>query len=165
MEWCYLLGAFGVKLIGTDAVLEELPDKLGFGSIVSQGLPFYTGNVTYAFDFTLQEEKRASLRISYYRGGCMRVRCDAKNAGVIAYPPYECELGTLFAGTHHIEVTLYGNRYNGFGAVHNCTQNASWPHAWRTTDDSFCYEYQLKDLGVLRSPVLQLYADERKEKR
>ncbi len=160
LEWCYLLGAFGVRLIGTDAVLTELPRKLGFGSIVSQGLPFYTGNVVYSFEFELPKEQNAGLHVSQYRGGCMRVSCDGKDAGILAYPPYEVSLGRLGGGKHRVDITLYGNRANGFGAVHNCVKvgwAGSAPSAWRTTDDSFCYEYQLLPLGILSSPQLRLY--------
>lgn len=159
IEWCYLLGSFGVKISGIDRTLTALPEKLGFGDIVPQGLPYYTGNLTYTFEIELAKKQQAAAVISYYRGAGMRIFCDGADKGMLVYPPYRCELGTLDAGKHNIEVVLYGNRFNGFGAVHNCDRTVSWhgPGAWRSTGDAFSYEYQLKELGVLKSPVIELY--------
>ena len=97
-----------------------------------------------------------SLRMSYYRGAAMRVSVDGKDAGMVVYPPYDANLGVLSAGKHTVEVTLYGHRFNGFGAVHNCNRLENWhgPGAWRTEGDSFSYEYQLKEVGILKAPVV-----------
>ena len=47
LEWCYLLGDFGVTVMGSQTRITRLPDKLGFGSYHTQGLPFYGGNLLY----------------------------------------------------------------------------------------------------------------------
>lgn len=47
LEALYVLGNFGVKTFGRYAVITSLPEKLVFGNIVSQGLPFYSANITY----------------------------------------------------------------------------------------------------------------------
>ena len=57
LEAVYLLGDFGVKVIGREKIITELPEKLGFGSIVNQGLPFYGGNVTYTVTLERGKEK------------------------------------------------------------------------------------------------------------
>lgn len=46
-EWCYLLGKFGVKLTGKDALLTSKPEKIGYGDYSTQGLSFYGGNLIY----------------------------------------------------------------------------------------------------------------------
>ncbi len=162
IEWCYLLGSFAVRLAGTDATLVRLPEKLGFGSIVPQGFPFYTGNIRYAFEVEMENEE-ASLLINCYRGAAMRVCCDGEDKGMLVYPPYKTALGKLSAGKHCLEVTLYGNRFNGFGAVHNCNRTVSWhgPDAWRSIDDAFSYEYSLKELGILKAPEVLVYEQEK----
>ncbi len=159
IEWCYLLGQFAVKLSGTDATLTKMPQKLGFGSIVPQGFPFYTGNIRYVCHMTLEQEQDAKLLVNFYRGAAMRVVCDGEEKGMLAYPPYTADLGRLSAGEHCVEVTLYGNRFNGFGAVHNCDRTVSWhgPDAWRSNGDAFSYEYGLKELGILKAPEILLY--------
>ena len=41
LEAMFLLGEFGVDVKGSTAVITALPEKIGFGDICSQGLPFY----------------------------------------------------------------------------------------------------------------------------
>lgn len=43
-----------------------------------------------------------------------------------------------------------------FGSVHNADRTMRWlgPNAWRTTGDSWCYEYILKEMGILSTPVV-----------
>ena len=47
VEYCFLLGDFGVKVEGRHARIIEPVRELSFGDWTSQGLPFYAGNVTY----------------------------------------------------------------------------------------------------------------------
>ena len=47
LEWCYLLGDFGVRIEGRAGVVTAPVRALSFGDIVPQGLPFYGGNITY----------------------------------------------------------------------------------------------------------------------
>ena len=46
LEWCYLLGDFGVRIEGRAGVVTAPVRALSFGNIVPQGLPFYGGNIT-----------------------------------------------------------------------------------------------------------------------
>ena len=52
LENVFILGNFGVKLAGSVAVITTLPEKLSFGALQSQGLPFYSGAVTYKLKAT-----------------------------------------------------------------------------------------------------------------
>lgn len=87
------------------------------------------------------------------------VNIDGKRAGVITYAPYRLSLDNVPAGKHTIAFTLFGNRHNTFGALHNTDTADTWfgPDAWRTTGDAWCYEYWLKDLGILASPTIEIY--------
>ena len=60
-----------------------------------------------------------------------------------------------------LELTLYGSRQNCFGALHNCS-NAKWigPNYWYTSGSDWAYEYQLKDMGILKSPVIEIFPAE-----
>ena len=88
-----------------------------------------------------------------------RQACDGKEAGNIVTSPYRLSLGNLKKGEHKIDLTVYGNRVNAFGAVHNCDPMTEWfgPDVWRSEDDRWSYEYQLKPTGVLISPIVDLY--------
>jgi len=154
LEWCYLLGDFGVHLYGTEAVLVQQPEKIGYGSIVSQGYPFYTGNFTYRFE--VEGEGRLRIRIPKFRAALLKVHVDGNETGRIAFAPYILETEALPAGKHVIEVTAYGMRQNGFGQVHHeqgvyFYQN---PNSWRSDGDLWIDEYQLHPLGILKTPEI-----------
>lgn len=156
VEWCYLLGDFGVKIAGCERTLTSLPEKLGFSTITSQGLPFYTGNVEYDEEIETPD-CRLAVKVTEYRGALVRVALDGVDKGVIAFPPYRLDLGDVKAGKHTVTYKLYGTRFNAFGALHNTTRS-TWvgPANWRTTGDSWCYEYLIREEGILTSPVIML---------
>ena len=153
-EWCYLLGDFGVSLAGRAAVITALPERLAFGSIIGQGLPFYGGNVTYHLE---AEGSSLCIQATRYRGGLMSVTVDGEEKGKIVYPPYILGVEGLTDGNHKIDITLFGNRYNGFGPVHLSDSKHSWhgPGAWRSDEEEWSYEYVLRDVGILTSPVIK----------
>jgi hypothetical protein len=152
LEWCYLLGDFGVEVAGRHARLCPFPGILEFGDWTHQGLPFYAGNVTY--DCTLQghgDHGETILRLPKFKAPLIAVAVDGRRVGTIAHPPYELNLGTV---SHRLELTAFGNRINAFGAVHNADDRWSWwgPSAYRTDGDAWAYEYQLRPMGILTAP-------------
>ena len=154
-EWCYILGSFGVEVNGRNKKLIALPEKLAFGSILNQGLPFYGGNITYH----LEAESNGALQIeaTNYKGTLISVAIDGEEKGKIVYPPYVLLADGLKAGSHKIDITLFGNRYNAFGPVHLCNDKESWhgPGAWRSSGCAWCYEYVLRTVGILNSPIIK----------
>ncbi|MDR0396190.1 MAG: hypothetical protein LBH66_02675 [Oscillospiraceae bacterium] len=153
LEWCYLLGDFGVKLQGAYRKLVAPVRELGFGDWSSQGLPFYAGNVTYELPLHLTRNARVTLEIPQYRNPLLSVGLNNEPVGRIIYAPYTLEMDVQ-AGSHIITVTAYGNRANAFGAVHNSNPAEHWhgPSAWESTGDSWSEEYRLWPTGVLVSP-------------
>ena len=153
-EWCYLLGNFGVRLIGREKTITSLPEKLGFGNITSQGFPFYGGNVTYHFE---AEGNSFRIETTRYRGGLISVAVDGETKGKIVYPPYTLDVDGLADGKHKIDITLFGHRFNSFGAVHLTDVKRSWhgPDAWRSDEECWSYEYTLRDLGILSRPIIK----------
>src|SRR5690554_6790358 len=160
LEAMYLLGDFGVKVMGNFTKIVEPVEKMTFGDIRDQGLPFYGGNLTYNLELELPEGI-AKLQASYFRSPLLKVRLDGEEKGVIAFSPYELSLGEVEAGKHHLEITFFGNRVNTFGTVHNCNHTETWfgPDAWRTKDEEWSYEYCLKATGILKAP--QIIVEER----
>ncbi len=152
-EWCYILGDFGVNVVGRAKVITALSEKLGFGSIINQGLPFYGGNVTYHL-----EAEGSSLRVeaTRYRGALISVAVDGEEKGKIVYPPYILDVDGLADSKHNIDITLFGNRYNAFGPVHLTDVKHSWhgPGAWRSDEECWSYEYVLRDVGILARPIV-----------
>lgn len=159
IEWCYILGDFGVQVMGCEKLLTKRQPKLGFGSITSQSLPFYGANIDYTFDVELEEDGAIELEASYYRGSLVAVALDGKRQGRIVFPPYRLMITDVKKGKHTLTLTLFGNRHNSFGALHQVNEGEHWfgPTAWRTTDNNWCYEYKLRPLGILKSPIIRIY--------
>lgn len=157
VEWCYLLGDFGVEVSGSHSKITVPVRELAFGDWVNQGLPFYAGNLTYHCMASL-EEGELTVEVPQFRNPLLTVSLDGQKKEAIAFAPYRVNLGKVEAGEHSIDITAYGNRINSFGALHNCNRSTFWhgPNAWRTTGTSWSYEYQLKPTGVLIAPTVSL---------
>lgn len=158
VEWCYLLGDFGVKVRGRSAVVTAPVRELTWGDWTNQGLPFYAGNVTYHWEGKLpagksRKGKKLSLEVAHFAGPLVEATRDGRALGPLAFAPHRAELG---AGgrTARVDLTVYGNRYNAFGPLHNTNAHLIWvgPDSWRTEGPHWAYEYQLKPMGILAAP-------------
>lgn len=157
VENLYLLGDFGVAVGGRLARVTKPVRELEFGDLCRQGLPFYGGNITYHVTFELEQRvRKLKLQISRFRTPVLLAELDKKRLGLIACSPYCLSTGPVSAGSHELDITVFGSRVNTFGPVHNCNETETWigPNAWRTTGTSWSYEYQLKPTGILKAPVL-----------
>ncbi len=155
LEWCYLLGDFGVEVQGTQTALIPRQDTLALDSIVHQSLPFYGGNVTLKMPFHC-EAGEYRFRVPNFCASVLGVEVDGEDRGIIAYSPYQVDLGRLAAGDHLLKLTMYGNRINSFGQVHLKDDALTYfgPKTWRSTGDQWTYEYRLKPQGVICAPLL-----------
>ncbi|WP_394925384.1 hypothetical protein [uncultured Robinsoniella sp.] len=153
VEWCYLLGNFGVQVSGRNKKLIKIPERICYGSFVNQGFPFYAGNMEYEVPVYCKAG-RLFLETSHYRGALITAELDKKKSGIIALAPYILDLGEVEEGWHSLTIRLYGNRINAFGAVHNADAQEEWygPNLWRTAGNKWSYEYQLKEMGILTTP-------------
>ena len=160
VEWCYILGDFGVRVCGCECTLIPADKRIGFGDVATQGMPFYGGNITYLLDLDMPRDGALKLRVPYYRGALVGVSVDGVRKGSIILPPYECVVENVSAGKHTLELTLFGNRHNSFGALHMVNSSTRWfgPGAWRTEGDDWCYEYRTKPFGILKSPTITVLA-------
>ncbi len=155
IENMFILGSFGVRLSGNEATITEIPSKIGFGNLVEQGFPFFSGNITYKFKAEAKDG-RLTLRATWYRGAVIEVKVDGEEKGNIIYPPYMLTVDGLSDGEHEIEMTLCIHRYNSFGPVHLVNEKESWhgPGAWRSTGNCWTYEYVLRRTGILGAPAI-----------
>ena len=161
LECCYLLGNFGTGIDqgssgrnkGEARLVRPVP-AFRYGDLVTQGLTFYSGNVEYCSAVTL-EPGTYILEVSEFAAPVLAVEMDGTALGIIAFAPYRLRLGEL-SGTHHFRITAYGNRFNTFGALHNCKAGETWigPGAWRSSGADFTYGYQVRPAGILKAPVL-----------
>lgn len=163
LEAMFLLGEFGVDVKGSTAVITALPEKIGFGDICSQGLPFYGGNLVYRVPVELPEDGALTVQVPKFRNPLIEVILDGQEAQSrdLFKSPYRVSFGQVKRGKHVIELRAYGNRRNTFGQLHNCNENVYWcgPNAWRTQGEAWAYEYQLTRTGILTSPHVEIHAE------
>ena len=76
--------------------------------------------------------------------------------GNIAFSPYDIRLSGLVPGRHSVILKLYGVRRNGFAQLHHIPGIDFYqsPNSWRSAGDLWCYEYQFKPMGILKSPEI-----------
>jgi hypothetical protein len=154
LEWCYLLGDFGVRLAGRHAVLTAPVRKLAFGDWTRQGLPFYAGNVTYHLQATVPA-RNGAVRFPRFQAPLLTVEPRGGKPSPVAFAPFRYEFAA--GGDVRFDVTAFGNRHNAFGPLHNIDPKLVWigPNAWRTEGDNWAYEYLLKPMGILVAPRIQ----------
>ena len=168
-ENCFILGDFNVVCEGVVKTIVPKTEKIGFGDIVSQGMPFYGGNLVYKTEFVAPEDCSVVINASVYKGTLIKVKMDGEDIGVIAYSPYDVTVDNVKKGKHTVEFTLFGNRNITFGALHLTNTKQSWfgPNAWKKNNIipsweyagnikylPWQYEYALKPFGILASPII-----------
>lgn len=157
LERLYILGDFGVNIHGRTARIVPLElDKVEWGNIVNQGLPFYTGNVTYHTTISIDagDEEDTVIQVANYSGAVVAVDLDGGRAGLLIHEPFAVNLGKISAGEHKVDFTCYGNRNNAFGQIHLVPDKTNWLGAdsWRSDFDWFSEEPVLSKIGILNSP-------------
>lgn len=150
LEPAYLLGDFSVWLQGYLAELDEPVRTLAFGDWTRQGLPFYTGNVTY---HCKKEAEDTGIRLVRFSNPLLVVRQEGGSSVSIIKPPY---VAAFHGESPEFSVTAYGHRSNAFGTVHY----DKWPlmyfaeDAWRVKGFAQSMEYCLKPMGILQTPLM-----------
>lgn len=163
LENLYLLGDFSVKLGTQFSTICSQASKLRLGDITSQGMPFYTGNLEYHFEIQIEEAGEYAIRVPKFCAPLLEVFIDGKTNGVIVYEPHRQTLGWLEKGIHDVCIVLYGNRYNGFGMLHNANDAYVWygPDSYRTTGSDWTDSYRLHPVGIFDTIELERKVDEK----
>ena len=157
LENLYLLGNFDVQVGEKTSTIREMASKLQLGDITKQGMPFYTGNLEYHFEIQIEEDGEYAVRVPKFSSPVLEMFVDGNEKGILAYEPHRQTLGYLKKGIHDICIELYGNRYNGFGMLHNANDAYVWlgPDSYRTTGSDWTDSYRLHSVGVLEAVELE----------
>ena len=156
-----LLGAFGVRVTGTKVTLTDPPVSLEYGDWTQQGLPFYSGPLTYRY--TLEGGRDLKLRLGLFSAPCVTAELDGKRIANLSLSPSEADLGHLSEGPHTLDITVYASRINTFGALHLNDAATIWfgPDSWRTSGPRWTDLYRLKPSGLLSEPRLFTVTNEK----
>ena len=152
LENLFVLGDFDVELSGSHAAIRRQRDSLFIGDITRQGMPFYTGSLEYTFYFsTADDGAEYEVRIPNWKAPLLSVWVDGEKKGPIAFSPHRKKIGRLRNGMHQLTVCVYGNRFNGFGTLHNANDNYVWygPDSYRTEGDDWTDVYRVRETGIM----------------
>ncbi len=157
VEWCYILGDFGVNVTGDKCLITKPAKMLYFGDITRQGLSFYSGNISYTLSVEVPKGELI-IEIPQYKGALVEIKVNGDTKGNIMLSPYRLNCGHVQAGKFAVELTLYGNRFAMFGQLHNCNRFEQYygPKTWRTVENSWSYEYQMRETGILTAPIIYI---------
>ena len=154
VEWCYLLGDFGVSVRGASAALTALPERLCFSDITKQGLPFYGGEITYISSFE-GNGKPACVTVPKFKAAILEAETtENKN---IAFVPYEAILPTE-EGETKLHLTAYISRQNAFGPIHlrKAKSALTSPSSYYAPRHKSTKRYVLSAAGILSVPEIKL---------
>lgn len=159
MEAVYLLGYFGVSLQEENrkAVLTELPKTLRIGDITPQGLPFYSGKLSYLTEGIINSSResgesskgRLLVGLGDFGGACVKLIGEEEK--ILAFPPFKAEIAGLK------EIQLVFTRRNTFGPLHQLPAKAAayGPDNFMTTGNQWSEGYVLLPQGLLTQPEIK----------
>lgn len=155
LEWCYLLGGFGVQVAGAHAAIIAPPTTLVWGDLGQQGLPFYAGNVDYQVAFA-HDGGPLAVQVPRFAGAAVGVAIDGRDCGIILEANERLACGELGIGTHLLRLRWYGTRTNAFAPLHNADpqHRMEVPHSWVTRNAAFSRSYRLGAQGILDAPLV-----------
>lgn len=144
LESIYLLGDFGVTLKKErnpdDVHLTNLPQMLMAGDIVKQGLPFYSGAITYELARKIEGE----IEVVFEDMPAALAVLHGDTDQITAFVPYKARI----SGLSSIEVIF--NRRNTFGPLHlpMTYQGTYGPETFLSEDELWKEEMQLYSQGL-----------------
>jgi len=156
LEFVYLLGDFGVVAMNEGNTLIAAPRTLRLGDWVPQGLPYYSGPLTYITEFEMSSTSadKVFLCLPEFRGVAAVAYINGKRAGVIGFPPYETEITIqLQSGKNMVAIEILNSRRNSHGPFHH---EEKWPEG--TGPETFHVDsgkLQLVPCGLLQPPVIE----------
>lgn len=136
LEAIYILGDFAVNDRYT---IDILPNKLKRGDITKQGLPFYSGTVTYHFDVNIKAKSRIKVD---FNGALAKV-----NGRIVAFEPYTVEVEP----TDKLNVEIIFTRRNTFGPLHQLPKLCPFynPDSYVTEGAHYTDDYVLFEQGLI----------------
>lgn len=151
---------------GEKGVIAAKKAGLPWGRIDDLGYAFYGGNLTYVTKINVKHGGWLAIKAPCYKGNLIEIAVDGQKKGKILYAPYKADLGKISAGAHELRLTLYGNRFNTFGQLHNTTA-VPWDgtYAWRTDGKEWSYDLLTRPVGIMSAPTYEIYAAENSTER
>jgi len=152
IEPIYILGDFSIKPAEKGWYIEKTVPVYYTGSWKTQGMPFYSWNISYSKEFNIENtDGNWEVALGKWNGTIAEVKVNGESAAIIAFPPYRGDItGLLKQGVNNIEVTVTGSLKNLLGPHHNNAKPGFVsPWIWRNVKS---YppgkNYQILDYGL-----------------
>ena len=163
LEPVYLRGDFAVKTVDGRWMLAP-PEKLRIGDWIEQGLPFYSGAVSYVFTANLDRAPgTALLDVARFSATALSVTVNGKKAGLInADGVRPAELAPLLkAGENEIAIRASGNFKNLMGPhfIESPIIGLVGAGYWKSAPAFFdpkASHYDLLPMGLFEAPILMI---------
>ncbi len=148
IEDAFVIGDFGVSIENNRPLITKLPRKLKIGDIGAQGLPFYSGEITYKAEVKELRGEKASIRLPSMGGATAKVTV-GKKSEQISFVPYSADITSLVSRSGKLELTLSLTRANTFGL-------GTFP-SLHVSNGTPKEEYVLLQQGLLEKPEITIY--------
>lgn len=152
LECVYIMGEFGVFVNGKNAAIGKLPETLNIGDVTNQGLPFYSGTITYK---TKIGRERVSVKLADCFGAVSKVY-GKDYSEYIAFAPYKSK---VFDCDGELKIDVVLTRRNTFGPLHFAPIYAETyhPDTFIVTGGLYTSNYCLIPQGLLNEPEIEIY--------
>jgi hypothetical protein len=157
LEAVYVLGDFDLESREKGFRLVPSGNKT-LGSWKAQGMPFYSGGVSYERELRIPDSEkigaRVFVRLGEFSGSVAEIQVNGTSAGYVAFHPLELDItDRLKQGPNRISVVVYGTLKNRLGPHHNNPPlGTAWPSQFQRGAEGGCppgSEYSLVDYGLL----------------
>ena len=122
IEACYLVGEFAAGWDGGKIVLGPKPASVGLGDWCEQGYPFFVGSMVYQAEVALADlapGERVCVGLDAWEGVVCRVSVNGRDAGPVAWPPYEVAVtDCVKPGANAVSIEVFNSPRNLLGPHH-----------------------------------------------
>lgn len=154
LECVYIIGEFGVRTNEESgkSTICHLPEKLKIDDVTNQGLPFYSGSITY---YTGISNERVQVELSDCFGAVSKVK-GQDHSEYIAFAPYKSGVFDC-KGELMIETVL--TRRNTFGPLHYkpIYARSYGPNTFLSQGEDYTDNYCLIKQGLLNAPKIKIF--------
>lgn len=153
LEAIYLIGNFGVRYnTNSIPVIGRLPIQIEPKDMCNQGLPHYSGAITYTIPIEHTAKKR-QLDFGKFGGAVISVKAGGLSK-TLCFPPFRTLIPSEVG---QVDVTVWLTRRNLFGPLHLIPAEHSMigPESFHSTGDEYRERPVLCNSGLLQSPILK----------
>ena len=153
IEPVYVIGDFSVVPEKKGWSITTPVEKLTLGSWKEQKQPFYSWEVSYTKEYSIDDINRSyAVQLNAWKGTVAEVYVNEVKAGIIAFDPYRLDITSLLKqGKNIVEVRVIGSHKNLLGPhYNNPAPGLASPWHWKNIKQQIPgNEYQMCDYGLM----------------